>query len=155
MFGSEHWIRTQVLVCVVFTLDRRFYPASSTHPVSVLIPYPRNIYEFFCGHRLWDRGRPKNKYNRKFMGQASEVPAYRVREHKQHKQEQKIKTKRRENKKTRKFWTEPEYKWRTRRSERLVLIDGSHTYSGRTDSCCTDEATRKRHNDGGEGKGNY
>lgn len=29
------------ICCVVFTLNRCFYPASSVHPVSVLIPYPR------------------------------------------------------------------------------------------------------------------
>ena len=31
------------VVVVVFTLNRRFYPASSVHPVSVLIPYPDEI----------------------------------------------------------------------------------------------------------------
>ena len=30
------------VVVAVFTLNRPFYPASSAHPVSVLIPYPRN-----------------------------------------------------------------------------------------------------------------
>ena len=34
-----------MMIChvVVFTLNRSFYPASSVHPVSVLIPYPREI----------------------------------------------------------------------------------------------------------------
>ena len=32
-----------VVVVVVFTLNRPFYPASSVHPVSVLIPSPREI----------------------------------------------------------------------------------------------------------------
>ena len=30
-------------VCVVFTLNRPSYPASSVHPVSVLTSYPRDI----------------------------------------------------------------------------------------------------------------
>ena len=30
-------------VVVVFTFHRLFYPTSSVHPVSVLIPYPREI----------------------------------------------------------------------------------------------------------------
>ena len=32
-----------VVVVAVFTLNGPFYPASSVHPVSVLIPYPREI----------------------------------------------------------------------------------------------------------------
>ena len=34
---------TRTDCCVVFTLNRPFYPASSAHPVSVLIPYPGEI----------------------------------------------------------------------------------------------------------------
>ena len=34
---------SSVVVVVVFTLNRLFYPASSVLPVSVLIPYPREI----------------------------------------------------------------------------------------------------------------
>ena len=47
-----------------------------------------------------------------------------------------------------------------RRSQRLllILIEGKHTYSRRTDSCCADEAIHRRgicrHKDGGAGKGN-
>ena len=36
-------IDLEPLVVVVFTLNRIFYQASSLHPVSVLIPYPREI----------------------------------------------------------------------------------------------------------------
>ena len=36
-------ISSVVVVIVVFTLNRLFYPASSVLPVSVLIPYPREI----------------------------------------------------------------------------------------------------------------
>ena len=40
-----------VVVVVVFKLNRPFYPASSVHPVSVLIPYPREIM-ILWSHRL-------------------------------------------------------------------------------------------------------
>ena len=62
----EYDQRLYVTPVFVFSfVNRPFYPASSVHPVSVLIPHPRERYWFFCGHTLWDRGRPKKKLNKK------------------------------------------------------------------------------------------
>ena len=45
--GTDRWdlpvAVVVVVVVVVFTLNRHFYPASSVHPVPVLISYPREI----------------------------------------------------------------------------------------------------------------
>ena len=71
---------TLLLYCVfVFTLNRLFYPASSVHPVSVLIPYPRNTDSVVTDWEIEDDQKPK-KYA-KFKCQASEMPACRVRQH--------------------------------------------------------------------------
>ena len=64
-------------MCVVFMINRLFYPASSVHKVSVLNPYPGDILLLLWSHKVRQR---KNKSNREFMGQASEMPANRVRE---------------------------------------------------------------------------
>ena len=44
-----------VVVAVVFTLTRPFYPASSVHPVSVLISYPREIPILLWSHTVRQR----------------------------------------------------------------------------------------------------
>ena len=71
-----------------------------------------------------------------------------------HKQEQNIGTKRQKNlTRTIIQITQRDQKGFARRN----MLEGKHTYS-RTDSCCTDEATRRRgthqHKDGGQEKGN-
>ena len=38
-----HALRGMLDVCVVFTLNRSFYPTTSVHPVSALILHPREI----------------------------------------------------------------------------------------------------------------
>ena len=50
--------RTLVAV-VVFIFNRPFYPASSLHPVSVLIPYPREILI------MWSQAVRQRKTNEK------------------------------------------------------------------------------------------
>ena len=69
-----------VVVVVVSTLNHPFSPASSVDPVPVLIPYPREILI------MWSqtlRQRKTEKYNNRKLKchAASEVSAYRVREH--------------------------------------------------------------------------
>ena len=49
---------TAAAVCVVFTLNRSFYPTTSVHPGSVLIFHPR--YKF-CGRRLRQRRTKKEE----------------------------------------------------------------------------------------------
>ena len=44
---------------VVFTFNCSFYPASSVHPVSVLIPHPREI--FILRSQIVRQSKPKNK----------------------------------------------------------------------------------------------
>ena len=72
---------------------RPLYSASSGRPVSVLIPYPRQVPEVLI---MWSKtvrqSKTENRNDRKFMGQASEMPAYRVREHHNTKQNQEIRT---------------------------------------------------------------
>ena len=125
----------QVVVVVVFTLNRPFYPASSVHPVSVLIPFPREIL-LLWSQTVRQRKTKKIKLNRKFKCQASEVLAYRVREHTntQHKQDRKNKSKKAIKRKRK----ETEIKQNTngaRTCERLLSIDGKHTNSGRAGIC--------------------
>ena len=69
----------------------------------------------------------------------------------QYKQDQEIRTK---DSKIETNYEVKQYANDARSSERL--LNGKHTYSGRTDICCTDEATRGKYRDteGGEGKGN-
>ena len=63
-------------LCVVFTLNRPFYPASSVHPVSTLIPYPREIHVLLLWSQTVRQKKPKNKKKCKLVGKASEMPAY-------------------------------------------------------------------------------
>ena len=58
---------------VVFTLNRPFYPASSAHPLPVLIARPREI--LIMSTQTARRRKTNNKNNRKFRGQASEMQA--------------------------------------------------------------------------------
>ena len=78
------------ICCVVFTLNRCFYPASSVHPVSVLIPYPREI--LFLWSQTVRQRKPPTENNRRVMGKASETPACRVRVREHNKDEQDRKT---------------------------------------------------------------
>ena len=84
-------------VCVVFTLNRPSYPASSVHPVSVLTSYPRDILV------MWSETETRRRQKTTvfffiFLSKPGETPAYRVREAQQHKQDQKMKTKRQQSK---------------------------------------------------------
>ena len=74
-------------VCVVFTLNRSFYPTTSAvHPVSVLILHPREI------QIMWSQTveTEKTKTTTMNQGKASEMLAYRVREHNKTSQTRKI-----------------------------------------------------------------
>ena len=100
-------------MCVVFTLNRSFYPTTSVHPASVLILHPREIQIMWSqtvrqrknktainqgkasGHRLRPRKTKTTAINR---GKASETLAYLVREH--DKTSQTRKRRKRRNKKT-------------------------------------------------------
>ena len=65
-------------MCVVFALNRSFYPTTSAvPPVSVLILHPREITNYVV--RLRQR---KTKTTAINEGKASEMLAYLVREHK-------------------------------------------------------------------------
>ena len=71
-----------VVGVVVFTLNRPFYPASSVHPVSVLIPYPRETLILWSQTVRQRKTKIIIKKNTgKFKCRASGMPAYRVREH--------------------------------------------------------------------------
>ena len=99
----------------------------------------------------YETGKTRDKTNRKIQGSSkwnASIPGTRTQ---QHKRDHNIRTKILENK------INSEIKQKSndaRSSERL--LDGKRTYSGRTNSCYTDEATRRRgrcrHNGGGEGK---
>ena len=64
-------------MCVVFTLNRSFYPTTSVHAVSVLILHPREILN------LWSQTvrQRKTKTTAINQGKASEMLAYLIREH--------------------------------------------------------------------------
>ena len=62
-------------MCVVFTLNRSFYPTTSAHPVSVLILHPREILR--TNYVVTDCGR-KTKTTALNQGKASQVLAYLV-----------------------------------------------------------------------------
>ena len=158
---GEYWLQYTVYcnrtifmdstsVCVVFTLNRPFYPASSVRPVCVLIPYPRVIIIMWL--QTVGQRKTENKNNREFTSQASKRSAYRIRDN-----TNTIKTRKYELKynETKINYGMKQNTNDARRSKRL--LDGKLTYSGRTDSCCTDEATRRRggcrHKDSGEGRG--
>ena len=74
------------VVCVVFTLNRSFYPTTSVHPVSVLIVHPREI-EIMWSHTVRQR---KTKTTAINQGKASEMLAYLVRQHNKTSQTRKI-----------------------------------------------------------------
>ena len=67
-------IHNLLLSCVVFTLNRSFYPASSAHPVPVLIPYPGEIVVLWA--QIERQRNTENQNYRKFMGKASAMSAY-------------------------------------------------------------------------------
>ena len=81
------------LVIAVFTLNRPFYPSSSVHPVSVLIPHPREILI------LWSQTVRQRKTKNKTKSQIQvsskwsvSVPGTRTQQHKQDRKNKSKKT---------------------------------------------------------------
>ena len=132
-------------VVVVFTLNRPFYPASSVHPVSVLIPNPREILIMWSQTAVRQR-KTKNKIKSQIQVPSEwsvSVPGTRSQQHTQDRKNKSKKT------------LKPKNKSEIKKNKKIIqttqglqkgcyLIDGKHTDSGRASICWTDEATRNR-----------
>ena len=136
-------------MCVVFTLNRSFYPTTSVvHPVSVLIFHPtrREI------QTMWSQTvrHKKNKTTAINRGKASEMLAYLVcmipehDENKPAKKMRRITRKRRKGRKKKKKADRFSEECDARRSQSLQKEQHMYVLKKNRYNCCTDETTRRR-----------